>query len=68
MEWSDGPNLPLRPAKLLPENEWRPQLAWSGGFQFEHARVLAGEQLPQKSTSNTERSILDFVHFVAFCG
>jgi hypothetical protein len=29
-------------------------------------RVLAGEQLPQKSASNTERSPLDFVRFSAF--
>jgi hypothetical protein len=46
-----GPHPPLNPADLLCENVWRGELAGFLGFQFAHARVLAGEQLPQKTTN-----------------
>ncbi len=67
-EGDDGPIPPLNPAELLRENDWRRVVEWLGGFYFEHARVLAGEQLPQKSTKGTKETLLFFSALCAFCG
>ena len=40
-----GPDPTLNPAELLCENVWTRALAGFPGFDFAHARLLAGEQL-----------------------
>ena len=68
IEWANGPNLPLRPAKLLRENDCRGELKPWFEFHFEHVQVLAGEQLPQKSASGTTSNGLAYEPFVLFRG
>ena len=41
----DGPGQPLNTAKLLRENDRNVVIDGCSGFEFEHRRVLAGEQL-----------------------
>src|SRR5215212_89716 len=62
----DGPNPPRDRANSLRENDPSCDETLRCEFQPEHTRVLAGEQLPQKSARGTKKPLSVSVPFVLF--
>ena len=67
-ECAGGPDPVLKPAKLLAENDCGSAVELGYGGHSEHVRVLAGEQLPQKSASSTTANVLAYLSFLPFRG